>query len=82
MVLVFRTSVEIPLETYKKIQLLVAEGEFSNLREAINKGLELVLKNYDENRFKGLEEKYGHLINKIENSKSKIVRIRSRRVFI
>jgi len=82
MALVIRTSVEIPFEIFKRAQLLVANGEFSNFKELVCKGLELILKQYDEAYFVKLEQEYSDVVEKLNNSKCKIKRIRSRRVFL
>jgi len=71
---VFRTTVEIPLEDYIKIVLLIADGEYKNLKDVINKGIELVLSQYSPKKFKKLEIKYKDVVEEIKKSKSVVKR--------
>lgn len=76
---VFRTTVEIPLEDYIKMVLLIAEGEYKNLKEIINEGIEKVLDEYTEGYFKELEQKHADLVAEIRNAKSVVERGAMRR---
>lgn len=75
----FRTSVEIPLKLYTDIVLLIAEGEFKNLKEAICVGLRMILSRYDEEYLNQLREKHKDLVKKIQEAKSVVERANLRR---
>jgi len=70
----FRTLVEIPIDMYKKVVLLVASGEFANTREVIIKSVEETLNKYDDKFFNDLAEKYKPILERIDQAKSIVVR--------
>ncbi len=74
----FRFSVEIPLKMYEDIVLLIEEGHYLNLKDAILKGLEKELQKYDEGYLKELRQKHRDLLEQIRSARS-VVRRGSRR---
>lgn len=75
---VCRLSIEVPLETYEDIVVLIEEGHYLNIKDIFLKGLEKELQKYDEQYLKELKEKYKDLLEQIRKERS-IVKRGSRR---
>jgi len=75
----FKTSVLVPLEMYKKMILLIAEGEYENIKDLVVTAVSKLLENYDEQYFNELSEKYKDLIDRIDHAKGIVVRKRVRK---
>jgi len=66
----YKFSIEIPLEFYENLVLLVEEGYYNNLREAVAKALEKELQSYDESLLNSLRKKHKDLIKEIRKARS------------
>ena len=67
-----RLTVELPVEDYIKTVLLVATGEFNNIKHVIWEGLKRVFEDYGEEYFEKLKEENRDIVENILK-KAKIV---------
>mgnify|MGYP000064710587 CR=1 FL=1 len=69
---VVKVHVEIPVDDYINMVLLVANGEYLNLRQIVLKGIRKVFEEYGEGYFKKLREENKEIVENIQK-KAKIV---------
>jgi hypothetical protein len=75
----FKSTVLIPLDLYKKMVLLVADGKFESIKDLVTVAVSKLLEGYSEQYFNELSEKYKDLTDKIDHAKGVVVRKRVRK---
>ena len=60
-----RLNVEVPVNDYIKLVLLLLNGDYQNLKEIIWEGLKRVFKDYSDEFFEKLKEENEDIINNI-----------------
>ncbi len=60
-----RLNVEVPVNDYIKMVLLLLNGDYQNLKEIIWEGLKRVFKDYSDEFFEKLKEENEDIINNI-----------------
>jgi len=74
-----RTIVELPVDEYIKAVLLVAEGEYANLKQIIRDGLRKVFEKYGEEYFEEVKSRNEELVESIMKNAKIVERTRVRR---
>jgi len=76
---VVKTAIEIPIDEYVKIVLLVVEGKYPNLKQVIRAGLQKLFEEYGEEYFREAMERNKDVVENIMKNAKIIKRKRVRK---